>query len=90
MQQADTIDQRVGERFGIALPITLEGGEGETHDISDSGVLFETAGECEPQVGAKIAMTLQYSMDGHVVRVDRVGNRVNVAARLRSPLQTGQ
>lgn len=106
MQQTDTIDadlgfmsQRAGERFGIALPITLEDGEGETHDISDTGILFETAAESEPQVGATIAMTLQYSMDGRdyhtrceveVVRVERVGNRVNVAARLLSPLQTGQ
>jgi hypothetical protein len=106
MQQTDTVDsdlsamdQRSGERFGIALPVTLEDGEGETHDISDSGILFETAAESAPQVGAKIAMTLQYSMDGQehhtrceveVVRVERVGNRVNVAARLRSPLQIGQ
>ncbi len=106
MQQTDTVgadrgatDQRAGERFGIALPITLEDGEGQTHDISDSGILFETAAESEPQVGAKIAMTLQYSMDGkdqhtrcevEVVRVERVGNRVNVAARLLSPLLTGQ
>lgn len=99
MRQTDTIDQRVGERFGIALPITLEDGEGETHDISDSGILFETGVESEPPVGAKISMTLQYSMDGQeyhtrceveVVRVERVGDRVNVAARLLSPLQIGQ
>lgn len=106
MQQTDTIDAdlgfkglRDGERFGIALPITLEDGEGETHDISDTGILFETAAASEPQVGAKIAMTLQYSMDGRdyhtrceveVVRVERVGDRVNVAARLLSPLQAGQ
>lgn len=89
------MDQRCGERFGIALPITMDDVEGETHDISETGVLFETAAQSQPQVGARIALTLDCSMDGQelrtrceaeVVRVDRVGNRVNVAARLLSPL----
>lgn len=108
MQQTDStqavsaispMDQRAGDRFGIALPITMEGVEGETHDISETGILFETAAAAEPQVGAKIGMTLEYSMDGHhyltqceaqVVRVERVGSKVNVAARLLSPLVSGQ
>jgi hypothetical protein len=93
------MDHRSGDRFGIALPITMEDGEGETHDISETGILFETVAESAPQVGARIAMTLQYSMDGHdynmpceveVVRVERVGNRVNVAARLLAPLHSEQ
>lgn len=90
-------DQRSSDRFGIALPITMEGGEGETHDISETGIFFET--QCEPQVGARIDMTLQYSMDGQeyyvgceveVVRVERVGDKVNVAGRLLSPLFSEQ
>lgn len=90
-------DQRSSERFGIALPVTMEDREGETHDISETGILFET--DCEPQLGATIAMTLQYSIDGQdyelgcaakVVRVERVGNKVNVAARLLSPLVSEQ
>lgn len=89
----DSMDQRSGERFGIALPITMEDGEGETLDISETGILFET--EFEPRMGARIGMTLQYSMDGQayhmgceaeVVRVERVGRKVNVAARLLMPL----
>lgn len=86
-------DQRSSDRFGIALPITMEGGEGQTHDISESGILFET--QCAPEVGARINMTLQYSIDGHdyqlgceveVVRVERIGDKVNVAGRLLAPL----
>ena len=94
-----TIDQRSGARFGIALPITMEEGEGETLDISETGILFETGSASQPQVGAKISMTLEYSMDGHdyqtrceaeVVRVERVGAVVNVATRLLTPLHSTQ
>ena len=87
------LQPRSSDRFGIALPITMEDGVGETLDISETGILFET--RSEPKVGARIGMTLQYSMDGHdyhmgcqaeVVRVERVGEKVNVAARLLAPL----
>jgi hypothetical protein len=90
-------DPRSGDRYGIALPITLEGGEGETHDISETGVFFET--EAEPQVGDRISLTMEYFLDGHeyhtrceaqVVRVERVGRKVNVAARLLTPLHSAQ
>jgi hypothetical protein len=91
------MDQRSSERYGIALPITMEDAEGESLDISETGILFET--ESEPRVGARIDMTLQYTMDGHdyhmgceaeVVRVERVGRKVNVAARLVTPLVSEQ
>lgn len=96
----DLMDQRAGERFGIALPLTLEGGavHGETLDISETGILFETAAQAQPAVGATIELTLQHSLDGHeyrtrcaveVVRVERVGDKVNVAARLLAPLDSG-
>ncbi len=92
-------DQRSGDRFGIALPVTMEGAEGQTLDISETGILFETDADSQPQVGARIALTLEYSMDGRqyharcdaeVVRVERVGGKVNVATRLLSPLPSGQ
>ena len=110
MQQTDTsnvaaaadialMDHRRGDRFGIALPVTMDGGEGETLDISETGILFETAAASQPKVGSRIAMTLEYTLDGQeyhtkydveVVRVEQVGNRVNVATRLLSPLQAEQ
>ncbi len=94
---ASAMDQRLSDRFGIALPITMQEGFGETHDISETGILFET--EFEPRLGAKLALTLQYSMDGkdyhmgceaEVVRVQRVGSRVNVGARLLTHLVSEQ
>ena len=93
------IDQRHGDRYGIALPITMEDGGGETLDISETGILFETAAALQPQVGARISMTLEYSLDGHdfqtrcdaeVVRVERVGSVVNVATRLLTPLHSAK
>lgn len=97
--ELDHTDQRSGERFGIALPITMDEGEGETLDISETGILFEMAAASQPQLGARVAMTLSYTLDGQdyrtrceaqVVRVERVGSVVNVATRLLSPLQFEQ
>jgi hypothetical protein len=97
------MDQRGGDRFGIGLPLTMDDAgrqsEGETLDISDTGILFETAADSQPQVGALIVLTLEYSLDGQdlrtrceaeVVRVEQVGSRVNVATRLLSPLPSAQ
>ena len=93
------MDQRSFERYGIALPITMQEADGETLDISETGILFETGSESEPELGARVGLTLQYSMDGHdyhmgceaeVVRVERVGHKVNVAARLLTPLVSEQ
>lgn len=93
---------RAGERFGVALAVTIEGtdkAEGATLDLSESGVLFEIEAGAEPQIGAMIELTLRYSLDGQelhhraqvqVVRVDRVGSKVNVAARLMAPLISPQ
>jgi hypothetical protein len=89
------MEQRKAERFGVALPITMEDVEGATHDLSATGILFETT--LEPSVGATVNVTLEYLVDGHthqmaceaqVVRVERVGDKVNVAARLATPLFT--
>ena len=94
-----SIDQRAGDRFGIALPITMDDSEGETLDISETGILFEVAADSQPQVGAAIMLILEYTIDGHdfrtrceaeVVRIERVGDRVNVATRLLSPLHSEQ
>lgn len=90
-------DHRSSDRFGIALPITMEGGEGETHDISATGIYFETG--FEPPLGSAIGLVLEYTLDGlarrtrcdaQVVRVERVGSRVNVAVRLLTALDSEQ
>ncbi|MCY7319074.1 MAG: PilZ domain-containing protein [Ramlibacter sp.] len=65
--------------------------------MSETGILFET--EAEPRVGARIDVTLRYSLDGkpyhvgceaEVVRVERVGQKVNGAAKLLTPLVSAQ
>lgn len=95
----ESIEQRAGDRFGIALPITMDDSQGETLDISETGILFEMEADSQPKVGATIMLTLEYTLDGQdfrtrcdaeVVRLERVGNRVNVATRLLSPLLSEQ
>ena len=86
--------QRSAERFGLALPITMEGAECASHDISATGVLLEAT--VAPALGATVSMTLQYRADdnqqrrmdfsGEVVRVERHGDNYNIAVRLHRPL----
>ncbi|HSW19627.1 MAG TPA: PilZ domain-containing protein [Ramlibacter sp.] len=86
-------EQRSSERFGLALPITLEGEEGRTHDIGPGGLLVEMA--TQPPVGSHVTITLRYrakgvpcsvSRIGTVVRVEALGDNFNVAVKLRKPL----
>ncbi len=88
--------QRAAERFGLALPITMEGEECASHDISATGVLLECP--AAPELGATVSLTLQYraegqdfSLDclGEVVRVERHGENYNIAVRLSEPLFAG-
>ncbi len=92
MQDTQT-RQRGADRFGLALPITLEGEECACQDISATGVLVEAAKA--PQLGAQVAMSLQYEAEGRpfnldcsgrVVRVERHGENYNIAVRLDEPL----
>ncbi|MDQ6881076.1 MAG: PilZ domain-containing protein [Pseudomonadota bacterium] len=86
-------DQRTAERFGVGLPYTLEGGtEGQTRDLSATGLSFESA--VPYKVGAIVKMTVRYALDGHnfpmpceveVLRVEAQGAHFNIGARLRRP-----
>jgi len=93
MQQDSPVRQRSAQRFGLALPVTMEGEECASHDISATGVLLESPGPAD--VGAQVSLTLQYrtggrDMDlgctGRVVRVERHGDNYNIAVRLDRPL----
>ena len=93
MQTAQMQEQRSAKRFALALPITLEGREGVTHDLSATGIFFEAARS--PGLGARIDLTVRYVVDGHefsvgchgvVVRVERHGDTFNVAVQLGSEL----
>jgi hypothetical protein len=85
--------ERSADRFGVALPITMEGEECATHDISATGVLLESTQA--PALGSRVALTLQYQSEGRpfsldcageVVRVERHGKNFNIAVRLSEPL----
>jgi hypothetical protein len=93
MQDVPQLRQRSAERFGLALPITMEGEACSSHDISATGVLLESP--AAPPLGAQVSLMLQYSADGRdfslgcmgeVVRVERHGDNFNIAVRLAEPL----
>lgn len=84
---------RSADRYGLVLPITMEGEEGSTQDLSATGVLVES--DTAPSVGSKVELTLQYpwrgrqhqlACGGEVVRVERHGDSFNIAVRLSQPL----
>ena len=85
-------EQRVTERFDASLPVTVAGVPGETHNISAHGVYFET--DALQRVGTLVNFTVEYTLlgrkhrllcEGKVLRVEKQGNRVGVAARLVAP-----
>ncbi|HVE51978.1 MAG TPA: PilZ domain-containing protein [Ramlibacter sp.] len=88
----EELDQRAAVRFDTSMPIRIEGCEGATHNISAHGVCFET--DVEQRIGALVNFTVEYTLygrrhtllcEGKVVRVDRQGDRIRVAARLVAP-----
>lgn len=92
-QAAPAIEQRSADRFGLALPITMEGEDCASHDLSATGLLVEAPSA--PDVGALVNLTLEYvaqgqelslSVQGEVVRVERHGDGYNVGVRLAQPL----
>jgi hypothetical protein len=94
MQAApSTRHPRSSDRFGLVLPITLEGEEGSTHDVSATGILLEL--HAAPPVGSDVALMLQYEAGGvehqlacrgEVIRVEPHGDSFNIAVRLSKPL----
>ena len=93
MQDVQPRQPRSAERFGLALPITMEGEECASHDISATGVLLECPAPMP--LGARVSLSLQYrargrdlALDcrGEVVRVEKHGENFNIAVRLAEPL----
>lgn len=84
---------RAERRYPLALPITMEGEEGLTHDMSAHGILFEAG--LRPDLGAQVSLSLQYragqfdcrlECEGEVVRVEPQGELFNIAVKLHRPL----
>ena len=89
---APSSDQRVAERFGAGLPYTLDGREGQTRDLSATGLSFDS--DMTYALGTIVNLTLRYGLDGHnfpmpcqveVVRVEPNSKRFIIAARFCRP-----
>lgn len=92
-KKAFLIDQRAAQRFGVALRLTVDGGEGATHDLSATGLYFASEAAYVP--GQTITMVLEFpgvagirklGCEAEVVRVTPAGQDFNVAVRLLTPL----
>ncbi len=91
--KAVLLDQRAAQRFGLALRLTIEGDEGATHDLSTTGLFFESETAYVP--GQTFEMVLEFpgangtrklNCQAEVVRVTPVEQGFNVAVRLLTPL----
>lgn len=85
-------EQRATDRFDTSLPVALEGSLGEVHNISAHGIYFETDVARRP--GELVNFTVEYRLygsrhrllcEGKIVRIERHGGRIGVAARLVTP-----
>lgn len=94
MKSSVHAELRADERYDLALPITINGEEGQTLDLSAHGILFEST--ARPALGSVVSLALTYrtsgeadwhiECEGEVVRVECYGESCNIAVRLRSPL----
>jgi hypothetical protein len=92
--------RRNEDRISMAVPVHLQGGaSGTTRDISASGIYFET--DLEPILESPLDFTVEFRNGGvgglslrcrgQVLRVEPVGGRIGVAAKLiESKLEAGQ
>ena len=91
---------RTEDRVNMAVPVHLQGGAlGTTRDISASGIYFET--DLEPIRESPLDFTVEFQnggvgglslrCKGKVLRVEPLGGRIGVAARIiESKLEAGR
>ena len=84
--KSENDDRRRHERFQVALPIELQSAHGVTHDLSLSGVYFESTAAVA--VGSQIQFTvileggLRLRCEGTVTRVTKSDTGNGVAAKM--------
>lgn len=92
-KKAVLVEQRIAQRFGLALRLTVDGDEGATHDLSATGLYFES--DRGYTVGERIELVLEFpgakrvyplTCEAEVVRLSAVGKGFNIAVRLLTPL----
>ena len=83
--------ERGADRFDTELPVEMGDIRGLTRNISATGVYFETEGAQTP--GSHVHFTVEVNVqgqklklvcEGEVVRVDRMGGTLGIAAKLVS------
>jgi len=86
-------DKRRALRYPLELPVELAGGTGRSHDISKSGVRFETDTPVAPESPIRFSLVLgqaspdvplRLDCEGEVVRVEPHDGGVSVAVKLTS------
>jgi hypothetical protein len=86
-------DQRNAPRFESRLPMQIQRTPAQTQNLSATGIYFES--DLEQEVGSPISFTLEFMMggrqqtmkcEGTVVRVDRLADRLGIAARMATPV----
>jgi hypothetical protein len=82
-------NRRGEDRLAAEMPVQIDGVSGTTQDLSNNGLSFVTE-RCY-EVGARIAVVVEYLLDGHnypleceaeVMRVDAVPEGYRIGARL--------
>lgn len=82
-------ERRQAERFVATMPVSIDGAEGTTRDLSARGLSFVADHPYEP--GARIEVVIEYLLDGHnyplrceaeVVRVEPAEGGFRIGARL--------
>ncbi len=82
-------ERRASDRFVATMPVSVDGREAVTDDLSPTGLSFIS--ELAYERGARIKVVIEYLLDGHqyplhceaeVMRVDKVPGGYRVGARL--------
>ena len=84
-------ERRETIRHQIAVPVNFGRGIGISRDISFTGIYFTTKELLEPGEPLKLAFELEYAIpgkslqldcQGHVLRVEQLGNNFGIAAKI--------
>lgn len=82
-------ERRQAERFGAAMPMTVDGHQGTTQDLSTTGLSF--VADRHYEIGSRVEVIIEYLLDGHqyplrceaeVVRSEASEGRYRIGARL--------
>lgn len=76
MSGEDRDEQRSSTRYAVRVPVSFDGGEGATRDVSTCGVLFETTATVV--IGQRLDLILTFG--DHSLRLKASGRVVRIVA----------